>query len=304
MLTIVSTGYPVSVSGMITLPVNSSMYQTMVANIQQLQSNQDGTLCITPMQVHKSACSSHHHHHSHPNGNQTPAHQQHTNSTGPPIGSCGTSHCGTGNSSGAVSSATTATTTTTCTPAHSTPSFPLYNPYVAHQHHHAHLFGQSTAAAAAAQLRSAAAMGLAAAAAASGSSAATAAAAAAAQHLKLNRAMLRNLSPAGVGPMVAAAGDGGEALLRSLEKHLSGHGSTGGGGHVGGHKTHSSHSNAHTVQENNLNNNCENAPNAMVPKLEMADDGQAVIDSDGNIIIRFGNSAPIKIECDSTDFKV
>lgn len=296
-------GYPVSVSGMITLPVNSSMYQTMVANIQQLQSNQDGTLCITPMQVHKSACSSHHHH-NHPNSNKTPAHQQHINSTGPPPGSCTTSHCGIGYSSSAVSMATTATTTTTnttCTPAHSNPSFPLYNPYVAHQHHHAHLFGQTSAVAAAAQLRSAAAMGLAAAAAATGSSvAANAAAAAAAQHLKLNRALLRNLSPTGVGPMVAAAGDGGEALLRTLEKHLSGHGSAGGGGH----KAHSANSNAHTAQANNLNNNCEHMPNAMLPKMELADDGQAVIDSDGNIIIRFGNSAPIKIECDSTDFKV
>lgn len=38
---------------MITLPVSSSVYQTMVANIQQLHSNSDGTLCITPMQVQK-----------------------------------------------------------------------------------------------------------------------------------------------------------------------------------------------------------------------------------------------------------
>lgn len=39
---------------MITLPVSSSIYQTMVANIQQLHSNSDGTLCITPMQVQKN----------------------------------------------------------------------------------------------------------------------------------------------------------------------------------------------------------------------------------------------------------
>ncbi|XP_031616893.1 DNA-binding protein Ewg isoform X3 [Contarinia nasturtii] len=44
-------GYPVSVSGMITLPVSSSVYQSMVANIQQIHTNGDGTLCITPMQV-------------------------------------------------------------------------------------------------------------------------------------------------------------------------------------------------------------------------------------------------------------
>ncbi|XP_031616892.1 DNA-binding protein P3A2 isoform X2 [Contarinia nasturtii] len=47
-------GYPVSVSGMITLPVSSSVYQSMVANIQQIHTNGDGTLCITPMQVQKS----------------------------------------------------------------------------------------------------------------------------------------------------------------------------------------------------------------------------------------------------------
>ncbi|XP_055295222.1 DNA-binding protein P3A2 isoform X2 [Sitodiplosis mosellana] len=46
-------GYPVSVSGMITLPVSSSVYQSMVANIQQIHTNSDGTLCITPMQVQK-----------------------------------------------------------------------------------------------------------------------------------------------------------------------------------------------------------------------------------------------------------
>ncbi|XP_049285699.1 DNA-binding protein P3A2 isoform X4 [Anopheles funestus] len=44
-------GYPVNVSGMITVPVSAQMYQTMVANIQQVP-NVDGTVCITPMQVH------------------------------------------------------------------------------------------------------------------------------------------------------------------------------------------------------------------------------------------------------------
>lgn len=42
-------GYPVSVSGMITVPM-SSMYQ-MVANIQHLTQNGDGTVCLTPIQV-------------------------------------------------------------------------------------------------------------------------------------------------------------------------------------------------------------------------------------------------------------
>ncbi|XP_037828085.1 DNA-binding protein Ewg isoform X4 [Lucilia sericata] len=44
-------GYPVSVSNMITLPVSASMYQSMMANIQQIHTNSDGTVCITPMQV-------------------------------------------------------------------------------------------------------------------------------------------------------------------------------------------------------------------------------------------------------------
>ena len=36
---------------MITVPMSAQMYQTMVANIQHLP-NGDGTVCITPMQVH------------------------------------------------------------------------------------------------------------------------------------------------------------------------------------------------------------------------------------------------------------
>uniref|UniRef100_A0A182N538 Nuclear respiratory factor 1 NLS/DNA-binding dimerisation domain-containing protein n=1 Tax=Anopheles dirus TaxID=7168 RepID=A0A182N538_9DIPT len=47
-------GFPVNVSGMITVPVSAQMYQTMVANIQQVP-NVDGTVCITPMQVHNIA---------------------------------------------------------------------------------------------------------------------------------------------------------------------------------------------------------------------------------------------------------
>ncbi|XP_065202274.1 DNA-binding protein P3A2-like isoform X5 [Planococcus citri] len=40
-------GYPVSVSGMLTVPVSASMYQTVVANIQQI--NNDGTVQVTPI---------------------------------------------------------------------------------------------------------------------------------------------------------------------------------------------------------------------------------------------------------------
>ncbi|KAF4518846.1 hypothetical protein B566_EDAN006697 [Ephemera danica] len=44
-------GYPVSVSGMITMPVPGSMYQTVVANIQQIHSQADGTTMqvVTPV---------------------------------------------------------------------------------------------------------------------------------------------------------------------------------------------------------------------------------------------------------------
>lgn len=62
---IIHSGYPVSVSGMITLPVSSSVYQSMVANIQQIHTNSDGQLCITPMQVQKSG---HQHSINHING--------------------------------------------------------------------------------------------------------------------------------------------------------------------------------------------------------------------------------------------
>ncbi|VEN50268.1 unnamed protein product [Callosobruchus maculatus] len=39
----------VQVSGVITVPVSASMYQTMVANIQHLHTNSDGTVCVTPV---------------------------------------------------------------------------------------------------------------------------------------------------------------------------------------------------------------------------------------------------------------
>ncbi|XP_039276523.1 DNA-binding protein Ewg isoform X6 [Nilaparvata lugens] len=46
-------GYPVSVSGMVTIPVSASMYQTVVANIQQIHTQSDGTMqVVTPTMVH------------------------------------------------------------------------------------------------------------------------------------------------------------------------------------------------------------------------------------------------------------
>ncbi|XP_017067518.1 DNA-binding protein Ewg isoform X1 [Drosophila eugracilis] len=46
-------GYPVSVSNVISVPV--SMYQSVMANVQQIQTNSDGTVCLAPMQVDTNA---------------------------------------------------------------------------------------------------------------------------------------------------------------------------------------------------------------------------------------------------------
>lgn len=46
---IILTGEDGHVSGVITVPVSASMYQTMVANIQHLHTNSDGTVCVTPV---------------------------------------------------------------------------------------------------------------------------------------------------------------------------------------------------------------------------------------------------------------
>ncbi|BES90881.1 DNA-Hypothetical protein protein [Nesidiocoris tenuis] len=45
-------GYPVSVSGMITVPVSASMYQTVVANIQQIHAQGDGTIQVVGPMMH------------------------------------------------------------------------------------------------------------------------------------------------------------------------------------------------------------------------------------------------------------
>ncbi|XP_011187560.1 DNA-binding protein Ewg isoform X5 [Zeugodacus cucurbitae] len=64
-------GYPVSVSNMITVPVSASMYQSMMANIQQIHTNGDGTVCITPMQVDSHANSSNSRSNNHNSNNIT-----------------------------------------------------------------------------------------------------------------------------------------------------------------------------------------------------------------------------------------
>ncbi len=50
--------------------------------------------------------------------------------------------------------------------------------------------------------------------------------------------------------------------------------------------------------KNNRNNN---SMACLIPKVEHADADhtQAIVDSDGNIIIRLGDNDPIKIECDN-----
>lgn len=292
-----------SVSGMITLPVNSSVYQTMVANIQQLQSNQDGTLCITPMQVQNITSNSdanvhatqsqtqhqqHHNHRHHHHPQHHNQHQNHNNSTTTTTTSSMSSSAsaGSGSSTTAMLANTTTTMCTTLSPiVVPNLSYPLYdNPYVAHQQHLlAHPFGHPTSA-----------------------HLSTVAARSSPQHqLKLKRnAAMRGLAPATIATTTVES----DALLRSLEKHLC---------------NTLNNSQSHSNNNNNNNNNSDSMLNlnhvvagesavrrpngpAMLPKVEHVDDehSQAIIDSDGNIIIRFGNGAPIKIECDSSDLKI
>lgn len=52
LIQITISGYPVSVSNVISVPV--SMYQSVMANMQQI-TNSDGTVCLAPMQVDTSA---------------------------------------------------------------------------------------------------------------------------------------------------------------------------------------------------------------------------------------------------------
>lgn len=49
---------------MITVPVSASMYQTMVANIQQIHPNGDGTVCLANMQVHPHTTQLNNHNHN------------------------------------------------------------------------------------------------------------------------------------------------------------------------------------------------------------------------------------------------
>lgn len=69
---------------MITVPVSASMYQTMVANIQQIHPNGDGTICLSNMQVHHQNINNHNSHNSSNNNNashQTPTTNHYTINT-------------------------------------------------------------------------------------------------------------------------------------------------------------------------------------------------------------------------------
>jgi hypothetical protein len=55
--TFICAGYPVSVSGMITVPVSASMYQTVVANLQQIHTQGDGSIQVrTVLQLKVAIC--------------------------------------------------------------------------------------------------------------------------------------------------------------------------------------------------------------------------------------------------------
>lgn len=240
-----TTGYPVSVSGMITLPVNSSMYQTMVANIQQLQSNQDGTLCITPMQVQKYPQNRQHHYRRNGNTNTTNS----SNSSYRSRSACSSSNCLL-----STTAATTCPTSSTTTPSTAlrgvtAVGYPLYNPYATSSasalhrppQQHPSLFGQLS-------------IGF--------------AAAAACEQLKKLASTDATQSAAAVRSRTV------EPMPNSSSQH-----------------------------GNKRNTNADGSLVAnLVPKVEQAE--KAEIDPDGNIILRFGDGAPIKIECDSSDVKI
>lgn len=103
-----------------------------------------------------------------------------------------------------------------------------------------------------------------------------------AKQLKLNKAMLRNLNS--------------DALVKSLEKQCI----------QNRDNFNQNNNNNNSIIANNNYNNNEITEERLVPKIESTevDHSQAVIDQDGNIILRFGDGAPIKIECDSSDLRV
>lgn len=65
--------------------------------------------------------------------------------------------------------------------------------------------------------------------------------------------------------------------------------------------THNTDTIIRSASDNNKNNRNNNSMTCLIPKVEHADEDhtQAIVDSDGNIIIRLGDNDPIKIECDS-----
>lgn len=106
-----------------------------------------------------------------------------------------------------------------------------------------------------------------------------------AQQLKLKKTILRNYS--------SGTHLNSDALVKSFEKHFI----------PRGNNVNHNNNNNNQVTNNNLSNRFDET---LVPKTESSESehSQAVIDQDGNIILRFGDGAPIKIECDSSDLRV
>ncbi|XP_032588420.1 DNA-binding protein Ewg isoform X1 [Drosophila mojavensis] len=82
-------GYPVSVSNVISVPV--SMYQSVMANMQQLQTNSDGTVCLAPMQVDNSNTPNNN---SNNNNNSNTTNSSNNSSSGSPSAAAPTSLLG------------------------------------------------------------------------------------------------------------------------------------------------------------------------------------------------------------------
>lgn len=213
----------------------------MVANIQQLHSNSDGTLCITPMQVQKLR--------------QPP----------------------TANTTYTSSSCSQVSKITSFSNAQSKSYISGYHsPISGHQqhghHHNHHTLPYPTSMS---NLNASVFGGL-------GKSGGGGSGLTIAKQLKLNKAMLRNLNS--------------DALVKSLEKQCI----------QNRDNFNQNNNNNNSIIANNNYNNNEITEERLVPKIESTevDHSQAVIDQDGNIILRFGDGAPIKIECDSSDLRV
>lgn len=95
---------------MITLPVSASMYQSMMANIQQIHTNSDGTVCITPMQV--DANNTNNNNNTNSNANTTNTNNSNSNTCSNSNSSNSNSNSHNNNDDGNSNGTTNASTTT------------------------------------------------------------------------------------------------------------------------------------------------------------------------------------------------